>query len=144
MTTTTKLARALLPEPDSYVHTAPLWQAAREGRLLLQYCRDTKRFQHYPRPVSAYTGKRNLEWREVSGKGVVYAHTTVRVPMAGREDRVPYVVVLVDLQEGVRLLANLLNCRPEDLRVGMPVRLCWERLSDEINYPNFEPVVDPR
>lgn len=133
-----------LPQPDSYVPTVPFWEAARQGRLVLQYCCDSQQFQHYPRPVSRYTGRRNLEWRPVSGNGVVYAHTLMRVPMRGFEDRVPYIVVIVELQERVRLLANLVNCRPEDVRIGMPVRLSWERLSEDINYPNFEPARDPR
>jgi hypothetical protein len=134
-----KKAARPLPRPNAYVDTKPFWEAARQGRLVLQYCLDAGKFQHYPRPVSVYTGKRNLEWRAVSGKGLVYAHTVTRVPMPGFEDRVPYIVVTVELEEGVRLLANLLNCAPEAVRIGMPVRLCWERLSDDINYPSFEP-----
>jgi uncharacterized protein len=133
-----------VPKPNAYVDSTPFWAAAKQGRLVLQYCRDAGKFQHYPRPVSLYTGKRNLEWREVSGIGVVYAHTVTRVPMPGFEERVPYIVATIELAEGVRLLANLVNCAPDKVRIGMPVRLCWERLSDDINQPCFEPVPSTR
>lgn len=128
-----------IPRPNSYIHSEPFWAAAREGRLVLQYCRDTKQFQHYPRPVSMYSGKRNLEWRQVSGRGKVYASTITRVPMPGFEERGPYVVATVELDEGVRMVCNILNCPPEQVKIGMPVRLCWETLSDTISYPAFEP-----
>jgi uncharacterized OB-fold protein len=108
---------------------------------VLQYCRDAGKFQHYPRPVSLYTGKRN---REVSGKGVVHAHTVTRVPMPGFEKRVPYIVATLELAKGVRLLADLVNCAPDKVRIGMPVSLCWERLSDDINQPCFESVPSTR
>jgi hypothetical protein len=128
-----------IPKPNGYINTQPFWDAAKRGKLVLQYCPESGRFQHYPRPVSIYTGKRNLEWREVSGHGKVYAYTVTRAPMPGFENRVPYVVATVELDEGVRILGNILNCPPENVKIGMEVKLCWEKLSDEIMYPAFEP-----
>lgn len=128
-----------LPRPNAYIDTQPFWDAARQGRLLIQYCKDTGRPQWFPRPVSLATGRRNLEWREVSGRGTVYSFTVTNSAWPGHEDRVPYVCALIELEEGVRILANLLNVKPEDARIGMPVKLCWERLSEEISYPAFEP-----
>jgi uncharacterized OB-fold protein len=134
-----KKAAKPVPRPNAYVDTKPFWEAANSGRLKLQYCRDTGKFQHYPRPVSIYTGKRNLEWREVSGKGKVYAYTVTRVPMPGFESQAPYIVATIELDEGVRILCNLMNCEIDAVRIGMRVKLCWERLSDDINQPAFEP-----
>jgi uncharacterized OB-fold protein len=131
-----------LPRPGTYMDTQAFWDAAREGRLVIQYCPATGRFQHFPRPVSLYTGRRELEWREVSGRGILYSWTRTHSPWPGHEARVPYVCALVDLDEGVRLLANLYNCPDGALRIGMPVRLVWEDLDGKFKYPAFEPATD--
>lgn len=133
-----KLPRPL-PRPNAYMRTQPFWDAAERKALVLQYCPATGRFQHFPRPISLAGGRRALEWREVSGRGVLYSWTMTFAPWPGHEDRAPYLCALVDLEEGVRVLANLYNCQPETLRIGMPVRLFWERLDDKFNYPAFEP-----
>ena len=93
-----------LPRPNTYMDTQPFWQAAKNGKLVIQYCKDTGKPQFFPRPVSLANGKRNLEWREVSGKGTVYSYTNTFSAWPGHEDRVPYLVALVELQEGVRIL----------------------------------------
>ena len=128
-----------LPRPDIYTRTAPFWEAANQGKLLLQYCKDTGKYQWFPRSGSIYTGKRNIEWREASGRGTVYSWTLSVAPWPGHEDRVPYICAYVELEEGVRILVNLFNVKPEDIRIGMPVKLMWERLSEKFNYPAFEP-----
>lgn len=128
-----------LPKADVYTPTKVFWEAANEGRLLLQYCRDSGKYQWFPRPNSLYTGKRNVEWREVSGAGSLYSFTVTHSAWPGHEDRVPYICAYIELDEGVRILANVLNARAEDLRIGMRMKLVWERLSPEINYPAFTP-----
>lgn len=127
-----------LPTENTYVDATPFWNGVRERKLVLQYCRDSGRFQHYPRPVSVFTGSRNLEWREVSGKGKIFAVTVMRVPGLGYPGKPPYAVATVELVEGVRVIARVLNVPPEKVTVGMPVRLTWEPLGDGV-YPAFEP-----
>lgn len=128
-----------LPRVNVYMNTKPFWEAAREGALVIQYCKETGRPQFFPRSVSLATGKRNLEWREVSGNGKVYSWTTTYSAWPGHDDRVPYICALVELDEGVRMLVNLLNCEGNDVKIGMKVKLCWEKLADDVNYPAFEP-----
>jgi len=139
MTETPRKTPRPLPRVNHYMHTKPFWEAAKDGRLLIQYCKDTGKPQYFPRPVSLATGRRNVEWREVSGRGKVYSWTVTFSAWPGHEDRVPYVCAQVELDEGVRILANLMNCKKEDIKIGMPVKVCWEKLSEEINYPAFEP-----
>ncbi len=129
-----------MPRPNTYMDTQPFWTAAKSGKLMIQYCKDTGKPQFFPRPVSMATGRRNLEWREVSGRGTVYSFTNTFSAWPGHEDRVPYLVALVELEEGVRMLCNLMNVKAGAVKIGMPVKLCWEKLSDDINYPAFEPV----
>ncbi len=126
-----------VPKAGAYVATAPFWDGARRGELVLQYCRDTNRFQHYPRPVSLATGSRNVEWRAVSGNGTIYACTTLRIPGPGIDGRLPLVIATVELDEGVRLLANILDAAPEQVRIGLRVALAWDRLDDATPYPAF-------
>lgn len=133
-----KIARPL-PRPNIYAKTQPFWDAANEGKLMLQYCPDTGKYQFHPRPGSIYTGKRNVEWRQASGRGTVYSYTDTLAPWPGHEDRVPYLCALVELEEGVRILCNLVNVTAEEVQIGMPVKLAWERLSEQFNYPVFEP-----
>jgi uncharacterized OB-fold protein len=128
-----------LPKPGVYMDTRPFWEAAKNGKLVIQYCKDTGKPQFFPRPVSMANGRRNLEWREVSGRGTVYSYTNTYSAWPGHEDRVPYLCALVELEEGVRILCNLLNVRNEDVKIGMPVKVCYEKLSDEFNLPAFEP-----
>jgi len=126
-----------VPKPDVYVPTKPFWEGARAGKLMLQFCKDTQRFQHYPRPVSIYTGSRNLEWREVSGNGRIYACTIVRVPGPGLEGRLPLSVATIELDEGVRIIANIIGCDPDEVAIGRRVVLAWDRLDGDTPYPAF-------
>jgi uncharacterized OB-fold protein len=120
------------------VPTKPFWAGARADKLMLQFCNDTNRFQHYPRPVSIYTGSRNLEWREVSGKGQIYACTIVRVPGPGLEGRLPLSVATVELDEGVRIIANIIGSNPEEVAIGRRVILAWDYLDGDTPYPAFK------
>ena len=126
-----------VPKPNVFVNTEPFWEGARRKELWLQYCLDTGRFQHYPRPVSIYTGSRNLEWRQVSGKGVVYAATVIRIPGVGLEGRLPLNTCTIDLDDGARLLGNITNAEPGEVAIGARVELDWEMLADDIYYPAF-------
>jgi len=134
-----KTGRAV-PKPSVYVDTKPFWYGAKAGKLVLQYCRDTGQFQHYPRPVSIFTGSRNLEWREVVGKGTIYACTVIRVPGPGLDGRLPLSVATVQLDEGVRILGNILNKNADTVKIGQRVEVAWDRLSDDVQYPAFNVV----
>ncbi len=127
-----------VPRFSAYVDSKAFWDGIAEGKLMLQYCTEAKRFQHYPKPVSGYTGRRTLEWRETSGKGVIYACTVVRIPGPGLEGRLPLCVATVELDEGVRMIANVLNCSPEQMAIGKRVKLVWDQLTPEQRYPAFE------
>ena len=131
-----KAARPV-PRESVYVDTRPFWEGARQGKLMLQYCTEAGKFQHYPRPVSIYTGRRTLEWREASGKGTIYATTVIRIPGPGLEGRLPLCVATVELDEKVRMIANILDCTPEQLKIGARVTLAWDSLSADAQYPAF-------
>ena len=129
----------LRPVPEPTPLTQPFWDGARKRKLMLQYDPSTRTYQFWPRECSVQTGKRNLQWKETSGKGAVYASTVTHVPAAGFEDKTPYIMGLIDLDEGVRIVCNLINVQPEDVEIGMRVKVAWEKLSKDITYFAFEP-----
>jgi uncharacterized protein len=126
-------------EPPISAVAKPFWDATREGRLLLQWCTACARPVWYPREMCPRCLGSTLEWRESQGRGVVYAYT-VEHKAQTRALEVPYVVALVELDEGVRLLSNVVGRPPERVAVGDRVRVTWEALSDGRRLPLFEPV----
>lgn len=131
-------SRRTAPKPDQYVPSTPFWDGVRDGRLVLQVCLSTGRFQHFPRPVDLRTGRRDLGWREVSGRGVIYAVTVIRTPVPGFPAQAPLVVANVELSEGVRILGRILNRAPGEVAIGDRVGIAWDRLDDGTRYPAFE------
>ncbi|MEN8181777.1 MAG: Zn-ribbon domain-containing OB-fold protein [Myxococcota bacterium] len=127
------------PEPPSSPVSAPFWEATRERRLVLQWCGSCNATIHYPREACPHCFGSELGWRESAGRGVVHATTVMHQPAhPAFADRVPYVVALVELEEGVRMLTNIVGCDPAQARVGRPVRVAWEDLSDGRALPMFE------
>ena len=121
------------PDPDS----APFWAGTRAGKLLVQLCRSCGKHQFYPRLACAKCFG-EVDWVEASGMGRVYSFTVVhRAPSEALQARVPYVVALIDLDEGVRMMSMLKDVAPEKVTIGMSVRVVFERASDEITLPHF-------
>jgi len=122
------------PVPDAV--TQPFWDGVAEGVLRLQWCATCGRHVFYPRAVCPQCMSDDLEWVEASGAGAVHSFTVVhRAPPDYRDD-VPYVVALVDLDEGVRMMTRLVDVEPAAVSVGMPVELA---IRGEPRLPYFRP-----
>lgn len=120
--------------------TEPYWAAAREGRLVLQECGGCGRVRHPPLPACPDCHGTDLGWREAAGDGTVYSATIVRHPThVALADRVPYVIALVELAEGPRLVTGITGCPPEDVTAGMPVRVVFRPVNDQVTLPYFQP-----
>jgi uncharacterized protein len=120
--------------------TKPYWDNARAGRLVTQRCRSCGRIWHPPLPACPHCHSTDIGWREVRGDGTVYTYTVVRhATHAALADRVPYVVAIVELAEGPRLVTGITGCAPGDVRVGMAVRACFREVADGVTLPYFEP-----
>jgi len=120
------------PVPDR--DTAPFWEGARRGELRIQRCTACGRFIFYPRAVCPRCMADSLEWVAASGRGSVYSFTEVHRTSDEFRAEVPFVVGLVELEEGVRMMARLDIPEPA---VGMPVQVVFERVSDELSLPHF-------
>ncbi len=124
--------------PPESPPAAPFWAATRERRLALQWCTACERAIHFPREACPGCLGDAFEYRPASGHGVVYATSTMPKPgNPGMAGRAPYVVALVDLPEGVRLLTNLVGEGALDLPVGAAVTVAWEPLADGRHLPVF-------
>jgi uncharacterized OB-fold protein len=130
-----------IPVPDAA--TAPYWSAANEGRLVLPRCTDCSRWHFYPRALCPHCSSDKLEWQSASGRGEVYSYTVVhRAPSPAFAAEVPYVVAIVELEEGPHLMTSVTGCAPDAVSIGMPVRAAFRRVAEDTQLPVFEPVME--
>jgi uncharacterized OB-fold protein len=125
------------PKPRTF--SKAYWDATREKRLLVQYDKRNGRYQFFPRAASIYDGRRDLEWREVSGKGQIFSYTIAhraRPPFQGHE---PFIIGLVTLDEGVNVMGNVVHCTAEQIKVGLRVKPFWAPLANGTHLLMFEP-----
>ena len=116
------------PLPRITPLSRPLFEAAAEGRLVLPRCpRDG--FFYYPRSHCPSCLGDDWSWEEASGRGTVHAFTIDRVGHdPGQRERLPLVIAVIELEEGPRMTANVLECDPEDVEVGLAVEATFERI----------------
>lgn len=127
------------PRPILRGEEAPFFAAAAEGRLVIQRCPVCQRAVFYPRTLCPHCHDGVPEWTDASGKATVYSFSVLqRAGLPGFEADVPYVVALVDLEEGVRMMANIVNVPPDEVRIGMPVSVTFERRAEDFVVPQFE------
>jgi len=112
------------PEPDG--ETQPFWDGIAEGRLRLQRCRACERYVFYPRSVCPHCMAAGLEWTDATGRGAVHAFTVVHRAPPGFTEDAPYVVAMIELEEGPRMLTRLLDVAPGDAEIGMKVEVAIE------------------
>jgi hypothetical protein len=129
-----------LPSLDGEVDRI-FWEAASEGRLLIQECPDCGERQFFPRSWCHYCGSDGVAWIESAGTGHVHAHTVIRrvTELPAFADEVPYVVAYVELDEGVRMCTNVVGCDPASVEHGMPVEVTFEDVDGSISLPKFRP-----
>ena len=120
--------------------TRPYWESARAGRLVTQRCRACGNIWHPPLPVCPHCHGTDIGWEEVSGTGTVYTYTVVRhATHAALADHIPYVIAIVELTEGPRIVTGLTGIDPGDVRAGLPVLVRFAAVTDEVTLPYFEP-----
>lgn len=129
------------PLPRILPETAGFWEAARRHELAIQTCRSCGAKVYFPRLLCPECLSQDLGWERVSGHGTVYTFTIVRQALdACFAADVPYVYAVIELEEGVRMLSNVVGVAPENVRIGMPVRVVFEDATPEISIPRFQPV----
>ncbi len=133
---------AVYPKPLPVVtdESRPFWEGCRQGKLLLQYCEQCQRHQFYPRLYCMQCGSDELHWVEASGHGVIYSYTIIHQNKSAEfMHDTPYNVAIVQLAEGPRMMSNIVDIAPDDLRVGLSVTVVFEPVTDSISLPRFRP-----
>jgi len=128
-----------IPFPDNV--TGTFWEATKNNKLLIQRCGDCGAHQFFPQSYCRNCLGENVDWIEASGKGKVYTFTIVNRPPTVRfQEDVPYVVALIELEEGVRMMSNVVGIDPDDVRVDMPVEVVFDEITSTISLPKFRPI----
>jgi hypothetical protein len=127
------------PLPLLDADNAPFWEAAARHELCAQRCPDCGRWRWPPRPMCPYCGSLAVVWQPLTGRGTIYSYTIITHPTHPFwTRRVPYLVVLVELEEGIRLIGNLLDWQDgQPVEIGTPVTVTWETV-DDITLPQFQ------
>ena len=126
------------PLPQITLDTREFYEAARRGELRFQRCSDCGRWRHYPRPSCPQCLSRSHRCELASGRGRVYTWTIVHGPtLPAFQDEVPYNVVDILLDEGIHFQSQLLDCPPDEIHAGMPVRAVFVPVSDDITLVKF-------
>ena len=136
-TTSESLAGRALPMPDNV--SRHYWSAAARGELVIQRCRSCGKYQFYPRSLCLSCAG-EPEWVQATGRGTLHTYTIIRQnrtpPFAGL---VPYAVAIVELEEGVRMMSNVIDCPVEELYIGMPLEVVLVAVDEAIGLPFWRP-----
>ncbi len=129
------------PLPGDCPESRPFWQAARRHELVFQSCADCGHKIHFPRCVCPGCLSENLQWSRASGIGSVYSYTIIHRQVAHPcfASEIPYVYAIIELEEGPRMVSNVINIDPEKVGIGMKVRVVFEDVSGKVSIPKFEP-----
>ena len=129
------------PMPVATDATRTFWDAAREHRLLIQHCSSCGKPQFFPRAFCQHCLSEELSWIECSGGATIYTFTVNhRAANAHMADKTPYVVAMVTLDEGVRMMANIVDSTPEEVRIGARVSVQWLDTPQQPTLPQFKVV----
>jgi len=127
------------PAPDRTPETAQFWDATVDGHLQLPHCDACGAVIWYPRSMCPACGGTSISWADASGLGTVYSFSVVHRGAGRYRDAVPYVVAYVELDEGPRVLTNLVGCPPDEVHIGQRVQLVWSDTGEGSSLYRFEP-----
>ena len=131
---------------DAYIKPLPTLEGlagefygfCKQGELRFQRCDGCKAWRHVPREMCAECGSFEWSWEKASGRGTVFTWTTAVRPLhPGFKDAAPYAPVVVEMEEGVRLLSELTDGSPEELEIGMAVEVVFDAVTDDVTLPKF-------
>ena len=129
------------PLPEICPETEEFWRATKRHELFLQRCNACGEVIHFPRVMCYRCLSEDLGWMKSSGLGTLYSFTIIRQPAyASFEPDVPYVYAIVDLDDGARMISNVVHIDPESVRIGMRLCVTFEAATADITIPKFEPL----
>jgi uncharacterized OB-fold protein len=127
------------PTPRVNTDTEEFWAATADGRLLLRRCSACGKAMWYPRPICPSCHSVETVWEEASGLGRIYSFTIIRRPSGAYAEAGPYVFAYVELEEGPRMLTNIVDCDPMTLSVDQEVEVVFHKTGEAMALPRFRP-----
>ena len=129
------------PLPEIQPWSKPFWEGTKQGKLLIQHCKECNANIFYPRKVCPECWSKNMDWITASGKAKVYMFSTAydMVEPKFMAD-LPYTVAYVNLAEGIRMMTRIVECNPADIDIDMEVEVVFHKLNDDFYLPYFRPV----
>ena len=112
----------------------PYFAAAGEGKLMLKKCKDCGKVHHYPRAICPFCFSQNLEWQQAKGTGEIYTYSVTR-----RGSPTPYAIGYVTLDEGPKLMTNIVDCDLDAIKVGQKVNVVFKKTENGTSVPMFTP-----
>ena len=129
------------PLPHIDEENRPWWEAAQRHELYIQKCRDCGDLRFHPRALCTSCMSSSTEWVKCSGKGKIYTFTvTNQNGSAGFRDALPYVLAWVDLEEGVRILTNIVDCPPAQVKIDQRVEVVFDDVTPDVTLVKFRPL----
>jgi uncharacterized protein len=128
------------PVPETQPWSEKFWEGAKQGKLLIQFCNDCNSFIFYPRKFCPECWSGNLDWKETSGKAKIYTYSTAYSMVEPKfMDELPYTIAYVDLDEGVRMMTRIVECKPEEITFDLEVEVVFHE-QNGFFLPFFRPV----
>jgi uncharacterized OB-fold protein len=112
----------------------PYFDAAAQGKLLVKKCNDCDEYHHYPRPFCPFCFSEKVEWVEAKGTGEIYTYSVTR-----RGGPVPYCIGYVTLDEGPKMMTNIVDCDLDSVKVGQKVKVVFKKTENGFSVPMFTP-----
>lgn len=128
------------PIPLTQPWSVAFWEGTKNGKLLIQHCKDCDSNIFYPRKFCPECWSGNLNWIEATGKATIYSYSTAYDMVEPRfwED-LPYTLAYVDLDEGIRMATRIVGCQPDEIFIGKKVEVTFHKLNDDFYLPYFKP-----
>ena len=134
------MVAAAKPVPAITPEMRPFFEAAKRHELRVQRCTSCGAHRFPARAICSNCLSTDAEWVAVSGRGEIFSFNVMhQIYHPGFATEVPYAVVIVKLAEGAKMLSNLVGVAPRDVRIGQPVRVVFEHVTDEVTLPKFVP-----
>ncbi len=130
------------PVPVVNPEVKVFWDATAEGRLLLPKCQECAGLIWFPRPFCPQCGSLKIDWVQASGKGTIYSFTVNRRgagDLVEYKDPVPYVLAYVELEEGLRIMTNIVGCDPDSVKIGQAVEVVFHDTGQGSALYRFKP-----
>ena len=130
------------PLPEFRPETGPYWEAAKLHKLVIPRSKKTGEFFFYPRAISPGDDmSEEIEWVESSGRGKVWTFSVHHMgPSKAYKGEPPYVVALIEMEEGVKMMSNVIDVDPKDVFIGMDVQVVFDDVTETVTLPKFKPV----